>query len=144
MRASLHAVATKPSFISTAHSLRRDMGHVSAPEPTTEAGADRYRRTRVSTGPNLSSEAGLVLRDAWQGRIPPGWRGGSRASRHMAAPELPPRQRGGVQSLGHMAVPEPSLSREAGFSTAVARGSVWMHTLPFVLARSMYMRVLGL
>jgi hypothetical protein len=30
--------------------------------------------------------------------------------------------------------PEPSLSREAGFCAAVARGSVWTLALPFVLA----------
>jgi hypothetical protein len=29
---------------------------------------------------------------------------------------------------------EPSLTREAGSGTTVARGSVWMHTLSFVFA----------
>jgi hypothetical protein len=34
------------------------MGHVSAPEPTTEVGAVRSQRTRVSAGSLLSVEAG--------------------------------------------------------------------------------------
>jgi hypothetical protein len=46
----------------------------------------------------------------------------------------PPRRRGGVRSLGHVAALESSLSREVGSSDAVACGSAWTHTLPFVLS----------
>jgi hypothetical protein len=34
------------------------MGHMSAPEPTSEVGAVQSRRTRVSDGPLLSDETG--------------------------------------------------------------------------------------
>jgi hypothetical protein len=44
------------------------------------------------------------------------------------------RRRGGVRSLGDVVAPETSLSREAGSGTMVAHASVWMQTLPFVLA----------
>jgi hypothetical protein len=54
----MHTVATKPSFISTAHGRWRAMGHVSAPEPTSEADAVRSRMMRVSAGPLLSGETG--------------------------------------------------------------------------------------
>jgi hypothetical protein len=57
----------------------------------------------------------MVLRDAWQRLTPLGWRGGSGAS-------------------GHVVVLEPSLCWKVGSSTVVARGSMWTHTLPFVLA----------
>jgi hypothetical protein len=55
-RASLHAVATKPSSISTAHGPWRAIGHVPAPEPTTEEGAIWSQRTCASAGTLLSSE----------------------------------------------------------------------------------------
>jgi hypothetical protein len=86
-RASLHAVATKPSSISAAHGPWRVIGHMSAPKPTTEVGAGRYRRARVCVRSLLSSDACPMLRDTWQHRTPPVWRGGFRASRHIAAPE---------------------------------------------------------
>jgi hypothetical protein len=108
-RASLHAVAAKPSFISIAHGLWRSMGHVSTLEPTSKASAVQSRRTRVSARPLLNSEAGSVPDPSWMER------GGSGASRHVV-------------------VPEPTLSREVGFGTVVAHGNMWTHTLPFVLA----------
>jgi hypothetical protein len=40
----------------------------------------------------------------------------------------------GYKTLGHVATPEPFLSREASYGATVARGSAWMHALPFVLA----------
>jgi hypothetical protein len=91
------------------------MGHVSAPEPTTEVGVVQSQRMCVSAGSLLSSEAG------------------SGAKGRVAAPD--PYYMARVSGAStHMAAQEPSLSREVGSSTAVARGSVWMHTLPFVLA----------
>jgi hypothetical protein len=65
------------------------MGHVTAPEPTTEAGAVQSRRTHVSAGSLLSGEAGSSA----QGRVAaldPSWMAWGR---------------GAVQSLGHMAAP---------------------------------------
>jgi hypothetical protein len=63
------------------------MGHVTAPDPTTEVGGVRSRRTRVSAGSLHSSEMGS---DA-EGRVAapdPSWMAwGSEASGHMAAPE---------------------------------------------------------
>jgi hypothetical protein len=50
---------------------------------------------------------------------------GSGASGHMATPNPSSAEGRG---------PEPSLSREAGSSTVMARGSMWTHTLPLVLA----------
>jgi hypothetical protein len=113
--ASLHAVAAKLYFISMGHGLWIAMGHVSALEPTSKAGTVLSRRTRVSVGSLLNGEVG------------------SNAEGRVSAPD-PSWMAGGIRSLRQMAAPEPSLSREVGFSTAVARGNVWMHTLPFVLA----------
>jgi hypothetical protein len=55
---SSHAIAVKPSFISAAHGPRRAMGHVSAPESTTEAGVVQSQRSHVSAGSLLMSKAG--------------------------------------------------------------------------------------
>jgi hypothetical protein len=46
----------------------------------------------------------------------------SGASEHMVVSELS-KPRGGVQNLGHVTAPEPSLCREVGSDTTVARGS---------------------
>jgi hypothetical protein len=73
------------------------MGHVSAPEPTSEAGAIQSRRTRVSGGALLSGEAGFGAKGrvaasdpswmarrgpealgTWQRRSPPRRRRGAR------------------------------------------------------------------
>jgi hypothetical protein len=107
---------------------------MSASEPTTKVGAVRCRRTHVSVGSLLSSE---VRSDAkghmaasdpsWMAREGPEPLG-------MWQRRSPPRKKGGVWSLRHVAVLEPSLSREVVSGTAVACGSVWAHTLPFVLA----------
>jgi hypothetical protein len=106
------------------------MGHVLAPEPTSEAGAVWSRWTHVSVGPLLSGEAGLSA----EGRMAatdPSWmmRQGPEPL-GMWQRQNPPKRRGGVWSLGHMAVPEPSLRREEGSCATVARGSEWTHTLP--------------
>jgi hypothetical protein len=58
-------IAAKSSFISTSHDMWRAMSHVSAPEPTSEAGAVRSRRTRVSARPVLSDE----VRFGAEGRV---------------------------------------------------------------------------
>jgi hypothetical protein len=109
------------------------MGHMSAPESTTEAGEVRSRRTHASARYLLSSEA----RSSAEGRVvglDPSWMArGDLEPLGMWRHQSPPRQRGGIQSLGHVVVPEPSLGREVGSGTMVARGSVWMHALPFVL-----------
>jgi hypothetical protein len=67
------------------------MRHVSAPEPTIEAGAVRSRWMCVSAGSLLSSEAGssverrVVVADlSWMAR---GGGAGSSASGYVAAPE---------------------------------------------------------
>jgi hypothetical protein len=110
------------------------MGHVLAPEPTTEAGAVQSRRTRVSTGSFLSAKAGSGA----EGHVVapnPSWMARGEGSEPLDTWQRrsPPRRREGIQSLEHVAVSEPSLNREAGSGTAVARDSVWTHTLPFVL-----------
>jgi hypothetical protein len=140
-RASLHTIAAKPSFISTAHGLWRAMRHVSAPEPTSEAAAVRSQRACVSAGPLLSGEVGSTVEGHMV--VPdPSWmaRQGPEPLGTWQCPS-PPRWRGVVQSPGHVAPSEPSLSWEAGFGAEVADGSAWTHALPFILARSMYMRV---
>jgi hypothetical protein len=131
-RASLHDVAAKPSFISMTHSLWRAMGHVSAPEPTSEVGAVRSRRMRISAGPLLSGEAGFDVERRMTVSDPSWMVKGGLEPLGTWQRRSPPRRRGGVLSLRHVAASEPSLSREAGSDAAVARGSVWTHILPFV------------
>jgi hypothetical protein len=56
--ALLHAIAAKPFFITMTHGPRRAMGHVSAPELTSEAGAVRSRGMHVSAGALLGGKEG--------------------------------------------------------------------------------------
>jgi hypothetical protein len=57
------------------------MGHVSAPEPTSEVGAVRSWGTRVSAGALLCGEAGSDAEGHVAALEPPRWRGGIRS--HM-------------------------------------------------------------
>jgi hypothetical protein len=88
----------------------------------------------VSARPHLSGEVGPGA----EGRVAaldPSWMA-RRGSEPLGTWQCwsPPRWKGGVQSLGHVATSEYSQSREVGSGAAVARDSVWTHTLPFVLA----------
>jgi hypothetical protein len=72
--------------------------------------------------------------DMWQHRSPPRQRGGVQSLRACGSAGARLGGGAGSRALGQVAALEPSLSREAGFGTAVAFGSVWVHALPFVLA----------
>jgi hypothetical protein len=133
-RVSLYAVAAKPSFISTAHGSRRPMGHVPAPESTTEAGVVQSRRMHVSAESFLISKVGSGAEGRVAAPDPSRMARRVRSSwAHGSAGAL----LGGGEGSGALDTWQrrsPPLSREACSGTAVARGNVWMHTLSFVLA----------
>jgi hypothetical protein len=95
----------------------------------------------VVSDPSEVEVRSLELWDMWQRRTAPRRRCGVWSlGTHGSVGPLLGR---GVESgaLGHMTALEPSLSREAGSGAAMARGSAWVHALPFVFAISMYVGV---
>jgi hypothetical protein len=118
-RASLHAVVAKPFYLYGRRPVESHGTRVSTRAHHTRWVHSEAEWCASVPNPSLAARCGPMLRDAWQHQTPPGWRRGSWAS-------------------GHVATTEPSLSREVGSGTAMARGSVWTHTLSFVLTWSMY------